>query len=128
METSSLLGTNTSDAQKFSSSSDEKASEIYDTIFLSITARHFRGDSGCFVSVCHETHEGLWDKAHRGRTAQPMFGMFNEPAIPVATQADWYLSALRRATGIVTDSCDDVSHSSHVCSGKVLCRQQVQRR
>ena len=37
----------------------------------------------------------------------------------MATLADWYLSDLRRATGIVTDSCDDVSHSSHVCSDKV---------
>ena len=67
------------EVQFFTRFSYEKASEIYDTIFLSITARHFRGDSGCFVSVCYETHEGLWDKAHRGRTAQPMFGMFNEP-------------------------------------------------
>ena len=131
------------EVQFFTRFRDEKASEICDTIFLSITGRLFRGDSGCFVPICYETHEGLWDKAHRGRTAQPMFGMFNEPAIPVAiqahrermkqpmlvmfnvlaapvaTQADWYLSALRRAAGIVTDSCDNVSHSSHVCSEKV---------
>ena len=72
-----------------------------------------------FVSVCYETHEGLWDNAHRERMKQPLLVMFNVLAAPVATQADWYLSALRRATGIVTDSCDDVSHSSHVCSDKV---------
>ena len=95
------------EVQFFTRFSDEKASEICYAIFLSIMARHFRGDSGCFVSVSYETHEGLCDKAHRGRTAQPMFGMFNVLAAPVATQADWYLSALRRATGIVTDSCDD---------------------
>ena len=58
-------------------------------------------------------------QAHRERMKQPMLVRFNVLAAPVATQADWYLSALRRATGILTDSCDDVSHCSHACSGKV---------
>ena len=131
--------------------SDEKVSEIYDTTFLSIMASHLRGDSGCFVAVCYETHELLRDKAHRGRTAQPMFEMFNEPAMPVAiqahrdrmkqpmfvmfnvltapvaTQADWYLSALRRATDTVMDSCDGVAQFPCVF-GQGSCGQQEQRR
>ena len=156
--------------------SGKMASEISDTSFLSIMARHFCGDPGCFVSVCCETHDGLREEAHRERIAQPIFEMFNVPAMSVATQAhrecmkqpmfeifnvlaasvatqahrermkqpmfemfnvlaapvviqaDLSLIALRRTTGIGTDSCDDVSHSSHVFSDKGSCGQQEQRR
>ena len=60
------------------------------------------------------TEAPLNPKANREKMTQIMFETFNTPAVYIAMQAVLSLYASGRTTGIVMDSGDVVSHSTHL--------------